>query len=62
MLNYTEFTSKHHESKKFGDHFSFSFFKNVFGATKVVGNKKNPHTTGEITKNRNTKFFGFMVF
>ena len=30
----------------------------------VVRNKKNPHTTkaDEITKNRDTKFFGFMVF
>ena len=37
--------------------------KNGLGATKVVGNKKNPHTkkADEITKNRNTKLFGFML-
>ena len=38
--------------------------KNGLGAIKVVGNKKNLLTTkgDEITKNRNTDFFLFMVF
>ena len=36
--------------------------KNGLGATKVVGNKKNSHTTDEITKNINTKILESWCF